>query len=57
MVFVASQRTAELFEHILITVMIEVGERGEDSIVLAKIIPSNYAIEASLPIPNIKRLR
>ena len=31
-------------------------EKGEESIVLAKIIPSNHAYQASLPIPNIKRL-
>lgn len=31
-------------------------ESGSDSIVLCKIIPKGYAVEASMPIPNIKRL-
>jgi hypothetical protein len=31
-------------------------DSGSDSIVLCKIIPKGYAVEASMPIPNIKRL-
>jgi hypothetical protein len=31
-------------------------ESGNDMIVLCRIIPKNHAVEASMPIPNIKRL-
>jgi len=30
--------------------------RGEEAIVLARIIPTQGAVEAMLPIPNIKRI-
>ena len=31
-------------------------QSGEDAIVLCRIIPKNFVMEASMPIPGIKRL-